>query len=94
MTDQLDKRDDRIRQKAFELWEAEGRPEGQQNAHWDKATELVAIEDNQADAARMTLDPEKRGQSGEPIEALKGTVAFPATTNQGEQEFSALRRSA
>lgn len=29
--------DDHIRQRAYELWEREGRPEGRHDAHWDQA---------------------------------------------------------
>ena len=36
----------RIRQKAHELWEQEGRPEGRAGVHWEKARVLVAIEDD------------------------------------------------
>jgi hypothetical protein len=28
-----------IRQRAFELWEAEGRPEGKHEEHWHRATQ-------------------------------------------------------
>ncbi len=27
----------RIRDRAYEIWEAKGRPEGQEQAHWDQA---------------------------------------------------------
>ncbi|MCQ8781467.1 DUF2934 domain-containing protein [Mangrovibrevibacter kandeliae] len=36
----------RIRQKAYELWEAEGRPEGRQEEHWAEAKEIVALRDS------------------------------------------------
>jgi hypothetical protein len=39
--------EERIRRQAYRLWEEEGCPEGRELAHWDMATELVAIEDNQ-----------------------------------------------
>ena len=40
---------DRIAHKAHELWEAEGRPHGRDQDHWDQAREMVAIEDSQGD---------------------------------------------
>lgn len=36
--------DDLIRQRAEEIWEAEGRPEGRQNEHWQQASEEIARE--------------------------------------------------
>jgi len=30
-------REDRIRQRAHEIWESEGRPEGKAQEHWDRA---------------------------------------------------------
>jgi hypothetical protein len=40
-----DDREERIRRKAHQIWEEQGRPAGQAEAHWDMASELVAIED-------------------------------------------------
>ena len=37
----------RIRERAYRLWEAEGRPEGRAGAHWDMAEQLIAAEDHQ-----------------------------------------------
>ena len=36
----------RIRARAYRIWEEEGRPEGRAEVHWDMARELIAIEDN------------------------------------------------
>lgn len=38
-------RDQKIRNKAYELWEAAGRPEGRQGEHWAEAERLVAAEE-------------------------------------------------
>lgn len=38
-------REDRIRQRAHEIWEAEGRPEGQADHHWSRAAEDLDRED-------------------------------------------------
>lgn len=32
---------DRIRERAYQIWEAEGRPEGQEAEHWHRAREDV-----------------------------------------------------
>ena len=36
--------DERIRMRAYEIWQREGRPEGRADAHWAMASKLVAIE--------------------------------------------------
>jgi Protein of unknown function (DUF2934) len=36
--------DERIRAIAYELWEADGCPEGRSEEHWARATELAAAE--------------------------------------------------
>ncbi|WP_207478782.1 DUF2934 domain-containing protein [Arenibaculum pallidiluteum] len=33
----MDDREDRIRQRAYEIWEKEGRPEGRHDQHWSQA---------------------------------------------------------
>ena len=38
-------RDARIRRRAHEMWEAEGRPEGQADRHWSRAAEDLDRED-------------------------------------------------
>ena len=39
--------EERVRARAYRLWQEEGCPVGRELAHWEKAKELVAIEDNQ-----------------------------------------------
>lgn len=38
---------ERIRKRAYELWETEGRPEGKENDHWVQATTEILGADNQ-----------------------------------------------
>jgi hypothetical protein len=40
-----DRTEDRIRDKAYALWEQEGRPEGAHDRHWDMARRMVEEED-------------------------------------------------
>ena len=37
-------REQRIRQRAYELWEAEGRQEGRMDEYWTRAEELIQDE--------------------------------------------------
>ena len=36
----------RIRERAYQLWEEDGRPHGREHEFWERAKELLAIEDN------------------------------------------------
>jgi hypothetical protein len=88
--------EERIRQRAYRLWEEEGRPQGRDEVHWDKATELVAIEDNQRLATEPLPSPNEFGPTGEPIEpiaAVENIGEFPTLTDQGEQTYPARRRA-
>lgn len=82
---------DRIAHKAHELWEAEGRPHGRDQDHWDQAREMVAIEDSQGD----TLLPRDTGADEvieEPEEALRNLADMPNLTDQGENLLTSTDR--
>ena len=75
----------RIRERAYRIWLDEGCPQGRELDHWDKATELVAIEDGQ----RSTLKPFEKnlgphGEPIEPVEAVRNAGEFPTLNDQGE----------
>ncbi len=60
----MDDHDERIRQRAHEIWEEEGRPEGREYSHWLRARADVRDEDgheperaSKADIAMNTLPP-------------------------------------
>jgi len=83
----------RIRERAFRIWLDEGCPHGRDKIHWDMASELVAIEDNQ----KLTLRPidQNIGPTGEPIEpasAAANTGELPTLTDQGEGGYPSIRR--
>ncbi len=42
----FDDLEERIRQRAYAIWEQEGCPEGRQEEHWQRAREELAILDN------------------------------------------------
>lgn len=93
-------REERIRAHAQRIWEEEGRPEGRAREHWDMATELVAIEDNQNLATKPNplSHPDNRGEFGEPVEPAAAADALgdlPNLTDQGDRaEMPAPRRRA
>jgi hypothetical protein len=86
----MDEFDERVRERAYRLWEEEGCPEGQAETHWDKARELVAIEMNYKLALKSVADVESRtgpyGEPIEPIEAAENAGEFPTLVDQGEEQ--------
>lgn len=53
--------EERVRQLAYSIWEAEGRPEGQQQHHWDRALKIVAAEQAAGNEAELE-------EVGEPLD--------------------------
>jgi hypothetical protein len=53
MSDSLD---DRIRDRAFLIWEAEGRPYGRNREHWLRAAAEIAAEESRGDRAAAPSD--------------------------------------
>lgn len=85
-----DSDEDRIRHKAHELWEAEGRPHGRDAAHWEQAREIIAIQDSHASA----LLPRDSGAE-EPVESSSLRAAYgdvPGLTDQGEHALTDVSR--
>jgi len=72
---------ERIRLKAYEMWEEEGRPAGREMAHWDKARILVSIEDDRTSLIPvMPAGPEEAS-----LQANLGE--FPsALTDEGDRQ--------
>jgi hypothetical protein len=71
-------RDERIRQRAYEIWEREGRPEGSHDEHWRRAAE----EELAREGARTTAG------DGE------GRTAGKATRQNGPGNAPADKRTA
>ncbi|WP_235031499.1 DUF2934 domain-containing protein [Geminicoccus flavidas] len=75
--------EERIRRKAYELWESEGGPHGRADDHWHLAAALVAEED----AARSSLLPFDGGLD-EPVEEARVTEnlgEFQGLADQGAE---------
>ena len=58
-----DSREERIRRKAHDLWEADGKPGGRDRSHWEQAAKLV--EEEEYKAAEAQNDPEKMRRDAE-----------------------------
>ena len=88
---------ERIRTRAYHLWEADGRSHGRDGEFWERARELIAIEDNPT--AGQLPNPMQASplpgprQPVEPIEAVENQGEFPGRfTDQGERPQAPSRR--
>lgn len=83
-------RERRIRERAYHLWEAEGRPDGRDAEFWERARELDAMESSPG-AGQMPVT------SGETVDeaALQDNLGeFPdRLADQGEHRNAPMTRS-
>lgn len=65
-----DEREERIRRRAYQLWEDDGAPEGKSDEYWSRAEKQVAAEyDADGDSAGVPSDQAgKRRIVGEPLQ--------------------------
>jgi hypothetical protein len=63
-----DNRTERIRQRAHEIWEREGRPEGRAQEHWYKAVQDVEAEGSEASRGPARPGPLVGDDSAPPAE--------------------------
>lgn len=86
MADDLERR---IADRAYRIWEREGRPEGRAADHWEMAREEIAIEDNQRETLQPNPShgPDDTAVTTEPVEpalAVESLGEMPGLTDQGE----------
>ncbi len=89
--------DERIRLRAYQLWEADGRPAGRDAEFWERARELNSIEDNpsagQLPNPIQTNPKPGAAQPVEPIEAVENQGQFANRfTDQGDRPQAPRRR--
>lgn len=73
--------EERIRRKAHEIWESEGRPHGRAEMHWDQAKEIIAIED----VGEPVIPLQETAETPvEPKQAFENQGEFPDLADQGE----------
>jgi Protein of unknown function (DUF2934) len=56
----------RIRARAHQIWEQEGRPQGRERDHWEKARILVSIEDDKSSLKPVEPERPEPASDGEP----------------------------
>jgi hypothetical protein len=91
-------REHRVRERAYQLWEADGKPYGRDVEYWERARELIAMEDS-ADSGLLPnpqSHPVAPRESGvEEAEVQENPGEFPDRfADQGEvQPTPTARRS-
>ena len=76
---------EKIRQRAYEIWDREGRQEGRAEEHWEQAERELAA--SQADApSDMTNEA---GSPAQPIKAESGIAAQPKRPGNGASQLTA-----
>lgn len=93
-----DTRDERIRNRAHQIWEDAGRPEGLHEAHWSQAVAEIEAEDAASEtvakprAAKKTASAEKpavKKADGEDKPAAKKAAAAKPTASAKKAEADA-----
>lgn len=84
-------REHRIRERAYHLWEQEGRPEGRDLEYWERARELVGMEESRGagQLPNPVTHPPITGlpEGVEEAEIQENLGEFPGRfTDQGEEE--------
>ena len=74
------KLEERIRERAYRIWEREGRPEGRDREHWELAREEVAIEDNLV----QTLEPNPARDAYDTSAGTEPVEPLLSAESQGE----------
>lgn len=54
-------RETRVRERAHQLWEQEGRPDGRHSDHWERAAREIDAEDSALAAKKKASRPRKSG---------------------------------
>jgi hypothetical protein len=79
----------RVRERAYQIWLDRNCPEGRADDHWNEARELVAIEDSYRDTLKPNPTEDYANSPGaepvEPIEAVRNLGEFPTLSDQGEE---------
>ena len=90
----MDTFDERVRQRAYRLWVEEGCPEGRSDIHWEKARELVGIEEMQKSTTRPAAAEAPRREPAAPIEARRNGGGHPTVADPGKPQAAPKQAAA
>lgn len=62
----MNQQEQRIRELAYEIWQSEGRPQGQEERHWEMACKLVETQGGSAAPAKAARS---RKAASKPVDA-------------------------
>lgn len=83
-------REQRIRERAYHLWEADGKPHGQDIEYWERARELVGMEESAGSGLlpNPQAHPDAPRQTGiEEADIQENLGEFPSLmTDQGDTQ--------
>jgi hypothetical protein len=88
-------REQRVRERAYHLWETEGKPHGRDVEYWERARELVGMEESAGSGLLPNPQTDPRRQSDvEEADIQDNLGEFPdRLTDQGEvKPMPAARR--
>jgi hypothetical protein len=80
---------ERIQQRAYEIWENEGRPEGAASRHWDQALDELAGEDEH-ETMQDLIDEDDR-EDDERARSSNSQASNVEITTGAENERAAVR---
>ena len=82
-------RDQRIRERAYQLWKEDGEPNGSDIEYWERARELIAMQDSQGAGQVSVADDDARRVNGQFVEeaSIQANLGeFPdRLSDQGER---------
>jgi len=84
----------RIEERAYRLWEESERPQGRDLEFWERARELVGMEES-GPAGTIPVEteaPNRGGNRVEEAELQENLGEFPGLTDQGDRVKTPLRR--
>lgn len=82
-------REDRLRQRAYAIWEAEGRPDGREHEHWAQAE--CDLAPNQAPEEQPALPAAAETSSAKKPRKRASTARAASTARNGKSKAAELR---
>ncbi|MCB4771944.1 DUF2934 domain-containing protein [Ancylobacter sp. Lp-2] len=87
----MDEREQRIREQAYKLWEAEGCPQGRADHHWLQAEKLIPPDDR---SQVIPAPPAAQDQATAPLRPeVDPNVAMTSDEHEPVSEIDTIRRT-
>jgi Protein of unknown function (DUF2934) len=85
-------REAQVRERAYRLWEEEGRPHGRDVEYWERAREFVAAERNRTSAAPEIVSPDPAAEVEAAVTSAAGEESAPLTEQGDRPQAPRTRR--